>query len=583
MKSHTKETFRIYFQYIKKYGWLFSVIVLSIFLGDIFATATPYIYKLLIDSLVANAGMDRYVQLLLWILGIGLCHWFFIRFAEFLHTRFSTSSLKTIRDESFEYLQKHSYQFFQDHFVGSLVKRVNRFARAFDALSSKFIWDVFPIAINVTFVTLVLGFRHWSLAVIILIWVFIYCLANYLFSLYKLKYDVKRAALDTKVTGHLADTITNNNTIRLFASLNREWVAFRDLTEKFRRANVTSWDLGNLFGTLQWLFMLFLELLLVYAAIQLYEQGTLTIGDFILIQSYLIVLFQKLWSFGRMIREAYEHLADAEEMTEILIEPHAVKDSKSAKDLVISHGDVSFIDVDFHYHKTRSILKKFNLELEAGKKTALVGHSGSGKSTIIKLLFRLYDVSNGKIVIDGQKIHAVTQESLRAQISLVPQDPILFHRSLKENIRYARPDASNEELIAAAKAAYCHDFIMDFPDGYDTLVGERGVKLSGGERQRIAIARAILKDAPILVLDEATSSLDSESEKLIQDALETLMKGKTVLTIAHRLSTIMNMDNIVVLEQGNIVEQGSHKQLLRKKNGVYSKLWGHQVGGFLGE
>ena len=283
------------------------------------------------------------------------------------------------------------------------------------------------------------------------------------------------------------------------------------------------------------------------------------------------------------IREIYENLADAEEMTEILLTPHSVQDSKSAKELNITEGAVQFKDVQFHYHKTRTILPKFSLDIKVGKKTALVGHSGSGKSTIIKLLLRLYDVSGGKILIDGQRIHKVTQESLRSQVSLVPQDPILFHRSLKENIRYARPDASNEELIAAAKAAHCHDFIMEFPEGYDTLVGERGVKLSGGERQRIAIARAILKNAPILVLDEATSSLDSESEKLIQDALETLMKGKTVLTIAHRLSTIMNMDTIVVLEKGEIVEQGSHKQLLKKKTGVYSKLWGHQVGGFLGK
>jgi ABC-type multidrug transport system fused ATPase/permease subunit len=267
-------------------------------------------------------------------------------------------------------------------------------------------------------------------------------------------------------------------------------------------------------------------------------------------------------------------------MVDILKEPHEVQDARRAKPLAVSRGAIGFSDVKFSYNQTRTVLKDFNLNIEAGEHVALVGPSGSGKSTVVKLLFRFYDLDKGKILIDGQKISGVTQESLRDQVSLVPQDPSLFHRSLKENIRYGKLDATDEEVVEAAKKAHSHDFISSLSQGYDTLVGERGIKLSGGERQRVAIARAILKDAPILVLDEATSSLDSESEMLIQDALKTLMKGKTSIVIAHRLSTIMQMDRIIVMQDGRIIDQGTHQELL-KRQGMYKKLWEIQAGGFI--
>jgi len=277
----------------------------------------------------------------------------------------------------------------------------------------------------------------------------------------------------------------------------------------------------------------------------------------------------------------YERLAEAEEMTEILSLPHGVVDKKGSKKLKVKSGEIKFEDVSFKYEDGEKVIKDFNLEVKPGQTVALVGLSGSGKSTLAKLLLRLYDVDSGRILVDGQNIAGVSQESLRHSISLVPQDPILFHRSLMENIRYGRFEATDEEVIAAAKLAYCDGFISKLKDGYGSMVGDRGIKLSGGERQRIAIARAILKNSPILVLDEATSSLDSESEKYIQKSLTNLMKGKTVVIIAHRLSTIKKADRIVVISNKKIVEDGNHNQLIKAKSGIYRKLWNIQVGGFI--
>jgi ATP-binding cassette subfamily B protein len=268
-------------------------------------------------------------------------------------------------------------------------------------------------------------------------------------------------------------------------------------------------------------------------------------------------------------------------MTVTLNTPHEIEDIKNAKQLKVTEGVVAFEDVSFYYHETRKIFENLNFNIERNQKIALVGPSGSGKSTIIKLLLRMHDISAGKISVDGQNISKVTQDSLWKNISLVPQDPILFHRSLLENIRYGKPEATEEEVRQAARLAHCDEFISAFPEKYETHVGERGVKLSGGERQRVAIARAILRNAPILVLDEATSSLDSESESLIQDALNNLMKNKTVIVIAHRLSTIMKMDRIIVLESGKIVEEGTHEELVKKPKGLYKKLWKFQAGGFI--
>ena len=327
-------------------------------------------------------------------------------------------------------------------------------------------------------------------------------------------------------------------------------------------------------------FMVLIELIVMYISIKLWPKDLISIGDFVLIIVYVFEIFHQLWNFGRMVRDIFRNLADAEEMTEILMLEPEVKDHTNKK-IQVRHGKIEFQEVNFAYNQNEEVISNMNLTIKPSEKIALIGPSGGGKSTIVKLLLRLFDTTDGQILIDGQDISAFTQDSLHEQITLVPQDPILFHRTLIENIRYGRRDATDKEVIAAAKLAHCHEFINQFKDGYHTYVGERGVKLSGGQRQRVAIARAILSNSKILILDEATSSLDSEAETLIQDALENLIKNKTTIIIAHRLSTIMKTDRILVLKNGAIVEEGTHADLVDKSNSLYKKLWDLQVGGYL--
>ncbi len=342
-----------------------------------------------------------------------------------------------------------------------------------------------------------------------------------------------------------------------------------------------AWGRGEIINAAQAALMIAIQFGLLAMGIDQWMRGVLTVGDLVLIQGYLLVVFNKLWDIGRSFRHVFEAFADAREMVEILELPYAVRDRRGARALSITRGAITFQDVRFQFRDSRVVLDRFTLRIAPKEKIALVGPSGAGKSTATKLLFRFHDVQDGMITIDRQDIARVTQESLRSAIALVPQEPILFHRTLMENIRYGRRDATDEQVIAAAKRAHCHEFIADCSEGYETYVGERGVKLSGGERQRVAIARAILKDAPILILDEATSSLDSESEQLIQDALRTLMERKTVMVIAHRLSTIMLMDRIVVVERGAVTAMGTHDDLLAT-GGTYKRLWDIQAGGFIG-
>ncbi len=439
-----------------------------------------------------------------------------------------------------------------------------------------------PAVLYIMGITVVLLLQNFVLGLVLFVWVIVFILAQLFLIRWQRPLRLERAKEDSNVTAAIADSVSNQHTVVLFANTGYEQGLVRTATERLRKAVLKVMQFDLFMYGVQGLLAIVVNVGMLYIAVIYWQQGVLTVGDFVLIQTYIFGLFNHVWGIGKEFRVIYSSVADASEMIEILNTPHEVADKKGAKKLKVNGGEVWFDDVSFRFGDGKSVLKEFNLRIAGGEKVALVGPSGAGKSTVTKLLLRLYDVEKGRVLVDNQEVSKVTQESLREAIGFVPQEPILFHRTLMENIRYGRRDATDQEVMQAAKLAHCHEFIVGLPEGYFTFVGERGIKLSGGERQRVAIARAILKNAPILILDEATSSLDSESEAYIQDALETLMEGKTVITVAHRLSTIMKMDRIIVMQEGKLVAQGTHLELIREQ-GLYQKLWSIQAGGFLGD
>lgn len=554
--------------------------------GSLFYTLAisyaPILYRNLVNTL--NAGGEEALQagikIVVTILFLNLGKNVVWRISNFANTYYQASVMRDLTRTCYEYLQKHSVNFFNSKFMGSLVTKVRRYEKSFEQITDQVTFGIGKTMVELVMILIVVFFYQPLFAGILLGWTVIFVSLVYWYTLFKLPYDIRRAQTDTQTTAQLADSMANNINIKLFTGYEKENERFSNTVQDQFVARKKSWDLSVWGDMVQGLLMILLEFGIMYLAVKLWYAGELTVGDVVLIQAYLARIFDKLWETGRNIRSIYEALADANEMTEILLEPHGIQDRPRAKKLAVDGGGIEFKDVVFGYDKEVAVLSKFNLNITPGERIAIIGTSGGGKSTIIKLLFRFHDINGGEIVIDGQNIAKVTQDSLRAAMAFVPQEPILFHRTLMENIRYAKSNATDEEVIQAAKLAHAHEFIESFREGYETLVGERGVKLSGGERQRVAIARAILKDAPILVLDEATSSLDSESEMYIQDALKKLMRDRTTIVIAHRLSTIMQMDRIVVIESGRIIEEGKHEELLKARQGTYQKLWEIQAGGF---
>lgn len=502
------------------------------------------------------------------------------RINEFAIAQFEVRGMRDMGIRCFRAIQAHSHHFFSNSFTGSLVKKVSRMTNAFESIMDTLYFRVFN-----SFLRLVIGVWVFAsikpvVAIFFVIWAISFIGISTGFAVWKRKYDVISAAADSAVSGALADAFGNYTTVKVFAKETAEQWRFTGVTDDWYKKTMFTWNLSNWFNVVQSLFMIGIEIFIFYKGIEWWKEGSISVGDFVFMQTYLFTIFNYLWDIGRSIRDLFRQLANALEMVEILEKPLDVTDIPHAKALEMKEGNIEFNDVDFAYNENCNIFSNFSLNIEAKEKVALVGTSGAGKSTIVKMLLRLYNIRSGNILIDGQNIAEVTQESLRQNVSLVAQDTDLFHRTIAENIAYGRHNATQAEIEEAAKKAQAHDFIMRFPKGYQTLVGERGVKLSGGEKQRIAIARAILEDAKILVLDEATSALDSSTEIEIQKAIENAMQGKTVIIIAHRLSTIKKADRVVVLEFGKIVEEGNHEQLL-KRQGKYAELWAHQVGGFI--
>jgi ATP-binding cassette, subfamily B, bacterial len=386
------------------------------------------------------------------------------------------------------------------------------------------------------------------------------------------------------LTSHVADTVTNIQTVKTFSREAYELREHKRLSERLTDIRVKDWRRMSVEGNTRLIILAALQALLIFVIIRLVKANPSLLGASIFAFSFTVTLSNRLLEVNMLIRNVEDALLQALPMTKIIHETPEIQDKPSAKKLHVQGGSVVFTDVTFTYEDANetTVFSSLNLNVAPGEKVGLVGPSGGGKSTLTRLLLRFDDINKGSITIDDQDIATVTQESLRHAISYVPQEPLLFHRNIRENIAYGKPGVSLRSIRNAARLAHADEFISKLKDGYDTIVGERGVKLSGGQRQRVAIARAILKNAPLLILDEATSALDSESEVLIQDALWKLMEGRTAIVVAHRLSTIQKMDQIVVLDNGQIVEQGTHKQLLSRK-GLYATLWSHQSGGFIKE
>lgn len=550
------------------------------------AIAAPYVLSQFLDRLQdGNITLGGSWQLIALYAGLVFCGEVILwRLALYFAWTLQINGARSVYLAVFDKLSRESISFHTDRFGGSLVSQSTKLMGAFDRFWDMIVWSIVPMITTVlgSIVTLVfLGI--WQYALFLLAYSAVFGIIVFLGSRFLAGRNRKEAAASTKSSGFLADMVTNVNTVKAFGREDEELGSAGKVIANWHGAsNHLKW--GVLGTTTAFSSMTALGAVgaLVFATLGA-QYGLVSIGIVYLMFIYSLNVNRQLWEMNHIMRMYNRVIGDAHEMTEILHSEYGLVDH-SKKKLAANHGEVVFDDVSFTHDngKGEQVFRNFSLVIPAGQRVGVVGHSGSGKTTLTRILLRFSDIDHGRITIDGQNISRVAQKSLHEAIAYVAQEPMLFHRSLSENIAYGKQSATPAQILTAAKKAHAHEFIKNLPEGFDTLVGERGVKLSGGQRQRIAIARAILKNAPILVLDEATSALDSESEKLIQASLDELMKGRTSIVIAHRLSTIAKLDRIIVLEKGMIVEDGTHAELIKKK-GVYSNLWSHQSGGFIEE
>lgn len=576
---------RVYTAASLRHPWMLGFTTLGVVAAQAAGIITPLYLRQFINELASGTRTDAEIRALYLILIafglVTLAGWAARRIQAVAKQRMEADVMAELERDAFGSLLRQDYDFFISSFVGTLTRRVTRYSRAYEQVLDSVMENFLPTFIFAVGTIAVLYLRNHWLGLALLVWVVVFITVQVLLTRWRHPLRVARVAEDSRMTGAVSDAIGNHSAITLFAAEAREGERVGSIISAWRAITLRSWNADALIQGVQEALAIVVEVGLLAGAVLLWRRGLVSVGDFALIQFYIIGLVSQVWSIGNTLRRIYDAFADASEMVDILERHVAITDAPGAVPLTLTGGEIRFTDVSFSFGQERPVLSAFALTIAGGEKVALVGPSGAGKSTITRLLLRLYDPTGGVISIDGHDLRTVTQESLRTAISYVPQESVLFHRTLRENIVYGRPEATDEEVIEAAKRAHCHEFISALPYGYDTYVGERGIKLSGGERQRVAIARAILKDAPILVLDEATSSLDSESEALIQDALAKLMQGKTVIAIAHRLSTIMRMDRIIVMEAGQVVLTGTHGELLSQGSNLYKTLWDIQAGGFI--
>jgi ATP-binding cassette subfamily B multidrug efflux pump len=492
-----------------------------------------------------------------------------------------------IRWQAHRYLLGQSYQFYQNEFAGRVATKVMQTALAVRETIMKLLDVLLYVVVYFSSILILLGSLDWRLAIPLVLWVLAYAGLLYYFLPRLSKTAMRQADARSDMTGRLVDTYTNISTVKLFSHSNREAEYAKKGMEYFLSTVHPQMRLATALSSSVWAINAVLIFAVAFVSIWLWSNLAITTGAIAAAIGLVLRLNGMAQWIMWEVSALFENIGTAKDGLNTLSMPREVQDVKNAKSLRLTDSRIEFKNVNFNYGKDNGLINNFDLDIKSGEKIGLVGRSGAGKSTLVNLLLRFYDIESGSILIDGNNIAQVQQESLRAQIGMVTQDTSLLHRSIRDNLLYGKPDATDADMIEAAKQAEAHDFILQLSDnqdrtGYDAHVGERGVKLSGGQRQRIAIARVLLKRAPILIMDEATSALDSEVEAAIQTNLNKLMQGKTVIAIAHRLSTIAALDRLIVLDKGCIVEQGTHAELIAKQ-GIYAQLWERQSGGFLGE
>ena len=570
--------------FVRKQRWAFLVILGLSWVWAFETLFWPYYLRKIVDLLSLYENNRAAVWPVLKILLFwGAVSWIFMdggfRLRDYIQSRAFPKMEAVIRMTMFDHVQRHSPKYFNEHFSGSLANRIGDMVFATTVILRDFLIFFVPSILTCVLTILIFAQINGFLAWIVSLWLVVHFALCWIFTLKCAKYSYLHGESRSALVGKIVDSFTNNFVVNLFFRFRfeKEYIAEYQKDEKAtnRRSQVYTVKMFTTLGV-----ALALEIFALTGLIVVYwMQGSVSTGEVIQVLYTIWNLSLAVWLVADKAPEFFQALGIAKQALTVMHDPQDIIDPPHSKALAVKQGEIVFDNVSFHYGE-KKIFQNKSLKIDGGEKVGLVGYSGAGKSTFVNLILRFFAVEDGRILVDGQDIASVTLESLRENIALIPQDPILFHRTLEENIRYGRVWASQDEVIAAAKLAHCDEFIKKCPKGYATMVGERGTKLSGGEKQRIAIARAMLVKAPILILDEATSSLDSVTEKYIQESLDELMGNRTTIIVAHRLSTLSKMDRILVFDQGKIIEEGSHQELINK-NGHYAHMWQMQAGGFL--
>jgi ATP-binding cassette subfamily B protein len=571
-------TLRKLLPYLWQYRWRVALALLFLVAAKGANVSVPILLKHLVDALDLKPGDLRAVLvvpvgLLLAYAGLRLSTSVFTELRELVFAKVSFGAARQIALQVFKHLHELSLRFHLERQTGGLSRDIERGTRALQSLVSYSLYTILPTLIEVLLVLGILGWRFdWGY-----VWITLGALAAYtVFTItvteWRTRFRREMNELDSKAHTRAIDALLNYETVKYFNNEAFEAARYDQGLEAYRRAQLKSQTTLSLLNTGQQLIIALSLVAMLWRATQGVVEGRLTLGDLVMINAFLIQLYIPLNFLGVLYREVKQSLTDLERMFGLLEREREVADAPGAPDLAVREGTVRFENVSFAYDPARPILHDVSFEVPAGKTVAVVGASGAGKSTLARLLYRFYDVSGGRITVDGQDIRQVTQGSLRRAIGIVPQDTVLFNDTVGYNIGYGRAGATPAEVEAAAKAAHIHGFIASTPTGYDTVVGERGLKLSGGEKQRVAIARTLLKNPPILIFDEATSALDSANERAIQAELRSAARNKTTLLIAHRLSTVVDAHEILVMEAGHVVERGTHEALLAR-GGRYARMW----------